>query len=328
MFFVMMRLNIKVVLFFFCVAALFTFLNLWTRCGLGRDSTYRTHSSPDGPERGSDLQGAEEEIDCVINGDYTIGCRKEGDEVYIPFSFIHKYFEIYGKLATYDGLERFEWSHSVGKIYHPKGKYDPRGVFMHFENFNVEARDRVKCVSALTGVPISTQWESQGYHYPTQIAQFGLAHYSKNLTEPEPRRKIIEDAEKEIGKWLIPTGSTIVRAYDENSGSKILNFTTLDAFSSGVKLKMDHVLDFVMSLNIILYANSSLTIVLQNREKKEFYNLHYIASDILITAQVNYSINKKPVICKKKKDRELFKREFRLETSLTFTNIYKNLNGS
>jgi len=35
-----------------------------------------------------------QEIDCHINGDYSIGCRKEGDEVYIPFSFIHKYFEV------------------------------------------------------------------------------------------------------------------------------------------------------------------------------------------------------------------------------------------
>lgn len=35
-----------------------------------------------------------QEIDCHINGDYSIGCRKEGDEVYVPFSFIHKYFEV------------------------------------------------------------------------------------------------------------------------------------------------------------------------------------------------------------------------------------------
>ena len=35
-----------------------------------------------------------QEIDCVINGGSCIGCRREGDEVYIPFSFIHKYFEV------------------------------------------------------------------------------------------------------------------------------------------------------------------------------------------------------------------------------------------
>lgn len=147
-----------------------------------------------------DVQGSEE-IDCDINGEYVIGCKKEGTEIYIPFSFLHKYFEVYGKLATADGLQRFEWSHSYSKVYHPKSKYDPRGVYMYFENYNVEVRDRVKCVSATDGVPVSTQWESQGYYYPTQIAQFGLSHYSKNLTEPEPRRKNVEDGETELANW-------------------------------------------------------------------------------------------------------------------------------
>ena len=43
------------------------------------------------------LETGYQEIDCHINGDYSIGCRKEGDEVYIPFSFIHKYFEVSNK---------------------------------------------------------------------------------------------------------------------------------------------------------------------------------------------------------------------------------------
>lgn len=236
--------------------------------------------------RGFDLQGGED-IDCDINGEYMIGCRKEGEEVYVPFSFLHKYFEVYGKLTTYDGLERFEWSHSYSKIYHPKAKYDPRGVFMYFENYNVEVRDRVKCVSATEGVPVSTQWESQGYYYPTQIAQFGLSHYSKNLTEPEPRRKVIEDADREMANWSGPAPSGVKRVFNAEVGSKVLQFFTTDTFANSLKLKMDHVLDFVMSVNILLKANSSFTVVLQNREKKEIYNLHYISSEILLTAQVS-----------------------------------------
>ena len=34
------------------------------------------------------------EVDCVINGDYPIKCRKEGSEVFLPFSFIQNYFEV------------------------------------------------------------------------------------------------------------------------------------------------------------------------------------------------------------------------------------------
>lgn len=35
-----------------------------------------------------------EELECIINGDYSITGRKEGNEVYMPFSFIQKYFEV------------------------------------------------------------------------------------------------------------------------------------------------------------------------------------------------------------------------------------------
>lgn len=155
-----MRMNIKLALFCLCIVVLLITLSLWTRCGdYSKEWNRRSRFEPG--DKGIDVQSLEE-IDCLINGDYTIGCRKEGDEVYLPFSFLHKYFEVYGRLASYDGLQRFEWSHSYSKIYHPKGKYDPRGVFMHFENYNVEVRERVKCVSAIEGVPVSTQWESQG----------------------------------------------------------------------------------------------------------------------------------------------------------------------
>nr|CAD7402032.1 unnamed protein product [Timema poppensis] len=220
-------------------------------------------------ERGAnDLQGYEE-IDCHINGEFTVGCRKEGGEVYLPFSFLHKYFEVYGKLATYDGYERFEWSHSYSKVYYPKGKYDPRGVFMYFENYNVEVRERVKCVTAIEGVPVSTQWEVQGYYYPTQIAQFGLSHYSKNLTEPEPRSKVFEDGDKELASWEVPLGASLSRVLDAGAGSYVAQFNSPDSLPSGVFLKVDHVLDFILSLNLKLSGNSSFTVVLQNREKRE-----------------------------------------------------------
>ena len=98
----------------------------------------------------------------------------------------------------------FDFKHSFSKVNFPKQKYDSKGIFMYFENYNVEARDRVKCIDAKFGVPITTQWNVDGYFYPIQIAQFGLAHYSKNLTEPEPRKKVIEDADENQGEWIVP----------------------------------------------------------------------------------------------------------------------------
>ncbi|XP_011686132.1 PREDICTED: D-glucuronyl C5-epimerase [Wasmannia auropunctata] len=275
----MMRLNFKTTLLVLVVATLSFLLASWNNCGsLLFHTDWKTKYHKDRLNTESGYQ----EIDCHINGDYSIGCRKEGDEVYIPFSFIHKYFEIYGKLATYDGLERFEWLHSYSKIVNPKGKYDPRGVFMTFENYNVEVRDRVKCISGTDGVPISTQWESQGYYYPTQIAQFGLSHYSKNLTEPEPHRKIVEDADKAKQSWNVPQGSVMNRVYDKLANSYALKFATPETSTSGISLKLDHVLDFVLKWDFNIKDNGSVTVVLQSREKKEMYYLHYVTNNIVL----------------------------------------------
>lgn len=86
---------------------------------------------------------------------------------------------------------------------------------------------RNKCIVIFLGVPVSTQWESQGYYYPTQIAQFGLSHYSKNLTEPEPRRTLLEDAERDLlAHWVVPNGASVSRILDAHTGSHVVQFSS------------------------------------------------------------------------------------------------------
>ncbi|XP_018320352.1 D-glucuronyl C5-epimerase B [Agrilus planipennis] len=287
LFFFIMRLNLKVALLVACITVLLVTLSIWNHCAnyAGVKEVNKNQRYPIYNEINDENSVIPEEIDCNINnGDYTITCLKEGEEVYVPFSFIHKYFEIYGKLNTFDGLVRFEWTHSYGKVYHPKHKYNPRSVFMHFENYNVEVRERVKCISAIEGVPLSTQWESQGYFYPTQIAQFGLSHYSKNITEPEPRQLIIEDSDQYIGNWIVPVGCTISRLPKD---SNVMEFSTDNIYNKGIQLEIEHATDLMLSVNILLYGNSSLTVILQFREKKEYFNLHYLSTDVTITAQDN-----------------------------------------
>lgn len=224
------------------------------------------------------------EIDCVINQEYSIGCRREGDEIYLPFSFIKKYFEIYGSLNSIEGSTHFDWSHSYGKVNLPRTIYDSKGIFMYFENYNVEVRDRVKCISANAGVPITTQWNSEGYFYATQIAQFGLSHYSKNLTEPEPTKKVLEDGESNQAAWIIPKNSSIIRSFSTNH-TNVVNFTTTNQFESAIQLEMDHVLDLLLSVDIYLRPNSSMMVTLQNRESQQNYYLHYILADFSLTVQ-------------------------------------------
>ncbi|XP_064336852.1 D-glucuronyl C5-epimerase isoform X2 [Camelus dromedarius] len=170
-----------------------------------------------------------EEIDCLINDEHTIKGRREGNEVFLPFTWVEKYFDVYGKVVQYDGYDRFEFSHSYSKVYTQRAPYHPDGVFMSFEGYNVEVRDRVKCISGVEGVPLSTQWGPQGYFYPIQIAQYGLSHYSKNLTEKPPRVEVYETAEgrdrdSQPGAWTVPTGCFVASVADESRFTSVKQF--------------------------------------------------------------------------------------------------------
>jgi heparosan-N-sulfate-glucuronate 5-epimerase len=97
-------------------------------------------------------QLAHDAIECRINGEYSVSCLRQQEQVWLPFSFVHKYFEVQGQFANSpDGSERFDFWHATSKVYQPKADYDPRGVFLFFDNYNVEVRERVKCVSADEG---------------------------------------------------------------------------------------------------------------------------------------------------------------------------------
>lgn len=148
----------------------------------------------------------------------------------------------------------------------------------------------MKCISGIEGVPVSTQWEPRGFFYPTQIAQFGLAHYSKNITEPEPRRRTIDDGEKHLENWIVSKDAYMAREYDTVLQTNVLRFSTSDHVSSQVWLKVNITQDFVLSLDLSMTANSSLIVVLQNKDKKETVYLHYVTSQQLIHAQVSVDL--------------------------------------
>ncbi|XP_060709002.1 D-glucuronyl C5-epimerase-like [Hemiscyllium ocellatum] len=227
-----------------------------------------------------------EEMDCLINDDYTIKGRKEGNEIYLPFTWIEKYFEVYGKIAQYDGYDRFEFSHSYSKVYTPRGTYRPDGVFMSFEGYNVEVRDRVKCISGIEGVPLSTQWGPQGYFYPIQIAQYGLSHYSKNLTERPPHSEVYEIAEKRDkgtrqNDWIMPKGCTVSTVFDKTRSSNVKQFTTPES-SDGVYLMLGNARDFIISFDIKFLTNGSISVVLETTEKNQLFTIHYVTNTQLI----------------------------------------------
>ncbi|MBN3318770.1 GLCE epimerase, partial [Atractosteus spatula] len=225
-----------------------------------------------------------EEIDCLINDENTIKGRREGSEVYLPFSWVEKYFEVYGKIAQYDGYDRFEFSHSYSKVYAQREPYHPDGVFMSFEGYNVEVRDRVKCISGIEGVPLSTQWGPQGYFYPIQIAQYGLSHYSKNLTERPPHVEVYDTAEDRDSRpsgWAVPRGCSLTSVYDKSRASMVRQFSAPEN-SEGVSLPLGNTKDFIISFDLKFLSNGSVSVVLETTEKSQPFVIHYVTSAQLI----------------------------------------------
>lgn len=162
------RVNYKTLI---VICALFTLITvlLWNRCSsdtalrsspraqpananAAAPATPGNPQQPQPPEPPPVVGGVKyEEIDCLINDDVTIKGRREGGDVYLPFGWVEKYFDVYGKVVQYDGYDRFEFSHSYSKVYTQREPYHPDGVFMSFEGYNVEVRDRVKCISGVEG---------------------------------------------------------------------------------------------------------------------------------------------------------------------------------
>lgn len=158
------RINHKTLIVICAVFALITIL-LWNKCSSNRDLPTQIRPQLEfapTPEKDEDNGQAPEappgskevtyeQIDCLINEDVIIKGRREGGEVYLPFSWVERYFDVYGRLVQYDGTERFEFSHSYSRVYAQREPYHPDGVFMSFEGYNVEVRDRVKCISGVEG---------------------------------------------------------------------------------------------------------------------------------------------------------------------------------
>lgn len=99
-------------------------------------------------------------------------------------------------------------------------------------------------------------------------------------------QQILEDAEKDEAEWIVPKDGNLTRSYDATVLSNVVNFITSSQFDSSITLQLDHVLDLVLSIDLMFRPNTSLMITLQNRETKKSYNLFYIVADLMLSVQV------------------------------------------
>lgn len=230
-------------------------------------------------------------IECYINNDYPVSCMKEmeGDEtVYMPFSFLQKYFEVYGKMKHYDGYDRFEFLTSFAKeVKKPAKKYSYKGVFMTFESYNVETRDRVKCISAVQGVPVSTQWGPQGYFYPIQIAQFGLSHYSKELVQKPAQHTVYESGKRSnVVNWKLTSSRSKVEVIQDKERGSVVHIATAGGSSSSsappeASLSLGNTIEHVVSFDFKFITNGSITFYVDTNNKKQ-YKIHYVTRNFML----------------------------------------------
>ena len=98
----------------------------------------------------------------------------------------------------------------------------------HFDLFNSD-----ECV--FTGVPISTQWDKDGYYSSTQISQYGLAHWSKLVlaekSGTQVKRTILDDGVSHFGDWIGDTTRVLSLSclhFDRESEISLKNFDSVD----------------------------------------------------------------------------------------------------
>ena len=102
-------------------------------------------------------------IPCLVNGEQLpdgSGCLRDSgeDEIYLPFrGFLQSEFEISGFMeADESGRERFLWWANSSRVSRPPAQpYHVAGPFGPFASYNVEGRERVRCINGLTGYFLS-----------------------------------------------------------------------------------------------------------------------------------------------------------------------------
>jgi len=226
-------------------------------------------------------------VTCVLNKEVSkniglkynskkIFCKTDGKEVFVPFSFVKSYYEARGEIVRNGGIKEFDISHSYSKVYTPKSKYDPSGQFMHFKSFSVEARGRVKCISAQDGVPVSTQWSPGGYYYPTQIAQFSLSHFSNHVVNVnrEAHKTLMDD---EAIKVALKTNAAD-RVIDQESKNLVLEFRdTLDVHINSEYL--------ILCLDFKSIDNAAFKIFVKTDVEDETIVLNYFPVDDFLSVK-------------------------------------------
>lgn len=62
------------------------------------------------------------------------------------------------------------------------------------------------------------------------MAQYGLSHYSKNLSDLSPKRRVLEDGNLLTARWQVPKGASVTRNYDNDKFTHVMEFNSRGKF--------------------------------------------------------------------------------------------------
>ncbi|VDD90796.1 unnamed protein product [Enterobius vermicularis] len=230
-------------------------------------------------------------IHCSADGGKLMQCYRDKDDVYFPFEkFLKNRFELSGKVVKDPQTQKnyFEWYTSSARVKTPNiSSYDPFGPFGHFAYYSVETRDRVRCINAQKGVPMSTQWSSEPYFYPVQIAQYALQHFSRFKTNTALDSLALGE---DVDQWTISAESSIVKSLDIYSQEPYMNIISkgtemglqwlISANSYGVKIGLSSATSMMtVTFSWKPSSTASFAIFAYVPQSKSVYELHYVRKD-------------------------------------------------
>lgn len=166
-------------------------------------------------------------------------------------------------------------------VFYPREPYSAAGPYLWFDSYNVETRDRVKYISAIKHVPVSSQWDNKGHLYPVQISQFGLSHFSKNLTQGRRRTVVIEDGNFTQELWhLISSGirPVVVKPTVDDEGKSVLKVDGTDVAFKVKKRKFNNDMTFAIKFKNVGFA-FNFSVVLKSVDLDMEYKVFYTSSD-------------------------------------------------
>ncbi|CAL1541054.1 unnamed protein product [Lymnaea stagnalis] len=208
-------------------------------------------------------------INCSINNLEVIECRRDGSDVYMPVSFINRYFDVYGALRSKDKTKYYDFQYSYGKVFPPQPRYHPGGVFLNFEKYYVEARDKIKCVSACDGVPLASQWDPEGYYYAISVAQYGLSYHAKGILEGNPTPVVVASGQRGERNWVVlgPESSISVTEQEVRGRMRtVLVFNAPESLTDpGPTLKLN-TQQQTLCFNIYMKGPGGVTVKIKNKE--------------------------------------------------------------